>query len=71
MYTITEYNYFYGATVAHLANNRRTHRKECNAQCISLWAKKIYFENARYFVRLRVELNVLADARDIFSRRKH
>ena len=33
--------------------------------------KKIYFENARYFVRLRVELNVLADARDIFSRRKH
>ena len=32
----TEYTYFYGATVAHLASNRRTRRKKCNAQHISL-----------------------------------
>ena len=41
VYAITEYNYLYGAVVAHLASNRRTRRKKCNAQRISLWTKKI------------------------------
>ena len=40
VYAITEYNDLYGAVVAHLASNRCTRRKECNAHRISPWAKK-------------------------------